>query len=145
MMMKQRWTFMAAVGAGVLTMFLVVAGMLAEGALRRPAMQAAPYGPAPARVLAPHPAATAREISLEAADGAVLRASWLVPAQPNGSAAIVLHGIADTRRRATGHARYLLAAGYRVLLPDLRAHGESGGDLVTYGLRECDDLKRWAD
>lgn len=145
MVMKQRWAFTAAVGAGVLISFLAAAGMLAEGALRRPAMQAAPHGPALARVLEQHPSATVQEVSLEAADGVVLRASWLSPAQPNGAAVIVLHGIADTRRGATGHAGYLLAAGYRVLLPDLRAHGESGGDLVTYGLQERDDLKRWAD
>lgn len=144
MVMKQRWTFIAAVGAGVLTMFLVAAGMLAEGALRRPAMPAAPYGPALARVLEQHPSATVREVSLTAGDGTVLRASWLSPAQPNGAAVIVLHGIADTRRGATGHAGYLLAAGYRVLLPDLRAHGESGGEFVSYGLLERDELKQWA-
>jgi pimeloyl-ACP methyl ester carboxylesterase len=108
-------------------------------------MHGAPYGPALARVLEQHPSATVQDVSLEAADGAVLRASWLIPAQTNGGAVIVLHGIADTRRGATGHAGYLLGAGYRVLLPDLRAHGESGGDFVTYGLRERDDLKRWAD
>ena len=123
MVMEQRWTFIAAVGAGVLTMFLSGAGMLAEGALGRPAMPAAPYGPALARVLEQHPSATAQEVSLEAADGVALRASWLVPVQPNGSAVIELHGIADTRRGATGHAGYLLAAGYQVLLPDLRAQG----------------------
>jgi dipeptidyl aminopeptidase/acylaminoacyl peptidase len=145
MVMKQRWAFGAALGVGVLTMFLIAAGLLAEGALRRPPMHATHHGPALARILEQHPSVTVREVSVEAADGEVLRASWLAPPQPNGAAVIVLHGIADTRRGATGHAGYLLAAGYRVLLPDLRAHGESGGDFVTYGLREREDLKRWAD
>src|SRR5438067_10448944 len=36
-----------------------------------------------------------------------------------------------------------LQQGYRVLLPDSRAHGESGGRLATYGLRENDDIHRW--
>jgi fermentation-respiration switch protein FrsA (DUF1100 family) len=30
-----------------------------------------------------------------------------------------------------------------VLAPDARGHGESGG-LATYGIREADDLRRWA-
>ena len=30
-----------------------------------------------------------------------------------------------------------------MLVPDSRAHGESGGDLATYGLLESDDVHRW--
>jgi pimeloyl-ACP methyl ester carboxylesterase len=33
--------------------------------------------------------------------------------------------------------------GFAVLAPDNRAHGESGGDLATYGLLEADDVHRW--
>jgi hypothetical protein len=36
-----------------------------------------------------------------------------------------------------------LAHGYIVLAPDSRAHGESGGDIATYGLLEWDDAHRW--
>ena len=39
----------------------------------------------------------------------------------------------------------LLQQGYRVLLPDSRAHGESGGTLATYGLLERDDIHHWVD
>jgi len=55
----------------------------------------------------------------------------------------VLHGIADSRAGELGLARMFLASGYAVLLPDLRGHGESGGELVTYGVLESDDLRRW--
>ena len=37
-----------------------------------------------------------------------------------------------------------LKAGYSVLMPDSRAHGESGGEIVTYGLLEKFDVARWA-
>ena len=37
----------------------------------------------------------------------------------------------------------MLRHGYTVLLPDARAHGESGGALATYGLLERDDIRRW--
>jgi pimeloyl-ACP methyl ester carboxylesterase len=35
--------------------------------------------------------------------------------------------------------------GYDVVLPDLRAHGESGGKYVTWGCKEKDDIKRIMD
>lgn len=41
--------------------------------------------------------------------------------------------------------RLFLRQGYRILLPDSRAHGESGGSVATYGLREGDDIHRWVD
>jgi fermentation-respiration switch protein FrsA (DUF1100 family) len=42
-----------------------------------------------------------------------------------------------------GYAELLLANGYGVLMPDSRAHGQSGGALATYGLLEKDDIQRW--
>jgi uncharacterized protein len=42
-----------------------------------------------------------------------------------------------------GLARLLLTNGYAVLAPDSRGQGESGGELVTYGLREADGVHRW--
>lgn len=33
--------------------------------------------------------------------------------------------------------------GFNVLIPDMRAHGKSGGEHVTYGNRESDDLLEW--
>src|SRR2546430_7508367 len=38
-----------------------------------------------------------------------------------------------------------LHKGYSVLLPDSRAHGESGGDLATYGITERQDVHLWAE
>jgi fermentation-respiration switch protein FrsA (DUF1100 family) len=56
----------------------------------------------------------------------------------------VLHGIADSKSGAVGFAPMLLADGYSVLLPDSRAHGNSGGDFVTYGLLEKSDVLEWS-
>jgi uncharacterized protein len=34
---------------------------------------------------------------------------------------------------------------YKVLAPDRRGHGESGGEIVTYGLLEARDIRSWVD
>jgi len=82
-------------------------------------------------------------VSIAAADGVELRAWYSVPAHENGRAVILLHGIGDNRGGVAGYGQMFLQDGYRVLLPDSRAHGESGGELATYGLRESDDVYRW--
>ena len=82
-------------------------------------------------------------VSIHAADGVELRAWYSVPVHDNGRAVILLHGIGDNRGGVAGYGQEFLAHGYRVLLPDSRAHGESGGELATYGLRESDDIHRW--
>ena len=80
-----------------------------------------------------------------AADGVILRGWLFRPIANNGRAVIVLHGVADTRAGVLAHTRMLLQAGYMVLAPDSRGHGESQGTLITYGLREAEDVHRWAD
>jgi len=55
----------------------------------------------------------------------------------------VLHGIGDNRGSVAGYGQAFLRQGYRILLPDSRAHGEAGGAVATYGLRESDDIHRW--
>jgi uncharacterized protein len=87
----------------------------------------------------------ATEVSIVAADKATLRAWWLTPSKPNGNCVVVLHGIADSRAGSVGFAPMFLNEGYSVLLPDSRAHGASGGQLVTYGLLEKYDVISWAN
>lgn len=83
------------------------------------------------------------DVEIQASDGPPLR-GWLVrPAQGNNSAVILLHGVADNRLGTAGYAGILLRHGYTILMPDARAHGDSGGDLATYGLLEAEDVHRW--
>jgi fermentation-respiration switch protein FrsA (DUF1100 family) len=44
-----------------------------------------------------------------------------------------------------GQAEMLLRHDYTVLLPDARAHGESGGNIATYGVLEADDVRHWVE
>jgi dipeptidyl aminopeptidase/acylaminoacyl peptidase len=84
-------------------------------------------------------------ISIQSVDGLTLRAWYLQPANFNNSSVLLLHGVGDTREGVAGFAGLFLQQGYAVLLPDARAHGESDGNLATYGLRESDDIHRWVD
>jgi pimeloyl-ACP methyl ester carboxylesterase len=85
------------------------------------------------------------DVSIVARDGISLRAWFLRPEEANGDASILLHGMGDNRLGMTSYADMLLVHGYSVLMPDSRAHGESGGNLASYGLLEADDIHRWFD
>ena len=84
-----------------------------------------------------------RDVAITAADGAILKGWFVHPRDYNGNAVILLHGITDNREGVAEYARLLLEHGYSVLLPDARRHGESGGELATYGVKESDDIHRW--
>ncbi|MCU1255364.1 MAG: Dipeptidyl aminopeptidase/acylaminoacyl-peptidase-like protein [Candidatus Angelobacter sp.] len=84
-----------------------------------------------------------QDVSITAADGAALKGWYIHPQTYNGNAVILLHGITDNREGVAGYGRLLLEHGYAVLLPDARRHGESGGELATYGVKESDDIHRW--
>jgi hypothetical protein len=81
-------------------------------------------------------------VEVRARDGARLKAWWFEPPHATGTV-LLFHGVADSRRGMMGSARILLRHGYRVLAADSRAHGESGGAMLTHGLREVDDVRRW--
>lgn len=87
--------------------------------------------------------AALQDVSISASDGAVLKGWYVHPRRYNGNAVILLHGITDNREGVAGYGQLLLEHGYAVLLPDARRHGESGGELATYGLKEADDIHRW--
>jgi pimeloyl-ACP methyl ester carboxylesterase len=89
--------------------------------------------------------ASLEDVSITTPDSTVLRGWVLRPAQANGHAVLLLHGLGDNRLGMTGYAELLLAHGFTVLLPDARAHGVSGGLLATYGLIERNDIHQWAD
>jgi uncharacterized protein len=84
-------------------------------------------------------------VEIVAEDGATLRAWSLLPSRGNGNSVILLHGLGDNRMGMIGYAELLLGHGYGILMPDSRAHGQSGGALATYGLIEKDDIHRWME
>ena len=84
-------------------------------------------------------------VSVITTDVITLRARTIHPHRGHNDAVILLHGLADNRLGMTAHAQLLLAHGFTVLMPDARAHGDSGCDLATYGLLERNDIHQWFD
>ena len=99
--------------------------------------------PSPGSRFDPGPSALRRNTEITTADSAPLRAWLFRPSNSNGRAVILLHGAVDTSQGVLGDANILLRHGYTVLTPDSRGHGESGGNIMPYGLREVDDVRRW--
>jgi pimeloyl-ACP methyl ester carboxylesterase len=85
-------------------------------------------------------------VSEFAHDGSVIDPVELsgVFASPDRPAArptiLFLHGKGGNAAEWEPAAARALEAGYNVLIPDLRGHGASGGEFVTYGLLEREDL-----
>jgi dipeptidyl aminopeptidase/acylaminoacyl peptidase len=86
-----------------------------------------------------------QEVEVSASDGTSLRAWYLWPAAYNDSVVILPHGVSDNRLGMLGFGRILLAHHYAVLLPDARAHGNSGGAIATYGVEEAGDIHAWVE
>jgi uncharacterized protein len=115
--------------------------MLAEATLHVPRN----VGHIPSSVQAQTRGADWRDVAIRATDGVELRAWFVRPPHPNGNCVAVLHGVGDSRLGSAGFAPLFVSEGYAVLLPDSRAHGSSGGAIVTYGVLEKYDILQWAD
>jgi uncharacterized protein len=77
---------------------------------------------------------SADSVSFVDSAGETIR-GWYVPGQ-NGAVVVVSHGFGSNKSDELDPARWLADAGYGVLLVDLAAHGESGGDRLAVDGRE---------
>jgi pimeloyl-ACP methyl ester carboxylesterase len=73
--------------------------------------------------------------------------AWLIRAHgrsPRGSV-LMLHPLMMTKRWLLPAGRRLAQRGFDVVLPDLRAHGGTGGQFTTWGCKEKHDIKLLVD
>jgi fermentation-respiration switch protein FrsA (DUF1100 family) len=84
-----------------------------------------------------------QDVTLTAADGLKI-AGWYFPGvKPAGI--VLVHGIHANRAALMPEAKILAQAGYHLLMIDLRGHGYSGDDYLTYGYREAWDVQAAVD
>jgi pimeloyl-ACP methyl ester carboxylesterase len=78
---------------------------------------------------------------------ATLSVSVIEPAggRPPRGTVLVLHGVYARALTMLPQAKALSRAGYRAVLVDLRGHGRSTGEYLTYGVREAEDLSQVID
>lgn len=119
--------------------------VLSEGALHLTHKPLTPKKLAIAEEGAKQSDAKMDDVQIASFDGAKLKGWFFRPEQGNGQVVIVLHGHTDNRAGVEGFVPMLLRHRYAVLAPDARVHGESGGDIATYGIYESRDLGRWVD
>ncbi len=81
------------------------------------------------------------KFEVEATDGILLRGS-VVPAEgcPLGTI-VILHGHMSCADRMAWRAQQASLAGFNAVVYDARAHGRSGGEICTFGLREAEDAR----
>ncbi len=86
-----------------------------------------------------------QDIVIASSFGYSLKGTYIPNPHPTEKTLIFLHGFTDSRLAGLNYARIYLNSGFNVLLIDSRAHGESGGDSVTWGVYEKYDLDQWVD
>lgn len=73
-------------------------------------------------------------------------AAWWIPhPQSEGRCVMLIHGYADAKVGAIAWAPVWHSLGFNLIVPDLRAHGESGGSVCTAGCVERMDLVQVID
>ena len=87
----------------------------------------------------------AEDVSVTSFDGLTLRGKWL-PAEKPMATIILFHGYHSHHLQDfAGIYEYYHSIGLNLLLVRQRAHGESGGKYVTFGVKERLDVLRWIE
>jgi pimeloyl-ACP methyl ester carboxylesterase len=79
------------------------------------------------------------DFEITTSDNLILQ-GWFIPPQ-NGAVIILLHGLGGNRKQMLEPAIKLAQQGFGLLMPDMRVHGESEGDVFPYGGPEAEDVR----
>ncbi|MBR5314013.1 MAG: alpha/beta hydrolase [Clostridia bacterium] len=85
------------------------------------------------------------DLSVTTHDGLVLRGKYF-ELDKNAPVELMMHGYKGSSfRDLCGGVNRAFAVGHNVLLFDHRAHGESDGNVITFGINESKDCLLWID
>jgi pimeloyl-ACP methyl ester carboxylesterase len=79
------------------------------------------------------------DVSLQTSDGMTLK-GWWVPASEDRGTVILVHGLNRSRIEMVKKVPFVHRVGWHALLFDVRHHGESGGDVSSFGYFERQDV-----
>ncbi len=83
------------------------------------------------------------DVFITARDGLKLHAFYIPSKAPCGRLVILHHGFTSNAMDNIIHAKFFHDLGYEVLLLDLRAHGQSEGRYVGFGILDRFDTLEW--
>ncbi|CDE92784.1 alpha/beta hydrolase [Acidaminococcus sp. CAG:542] len=82
-------------------------------------------------------------VAVTSKDGTRLQGTYIESPSGGHKTVILLHGLYQNRTMCVPYARIYLARGYNVLMPDIRGHGESGGNTNDWGIHDPEDMDSW--
>ena len=85
------------------------------------------------------------KLTLESDDGYILIARKMIIKEGGDNWAVVLHGYNGNMEDVYGIAKKYASKGYNILVPDLRASGESEGSFIGMGWLDRLDVINWID
>ena len=83
------------------------------------------------------------DVTIASRFGYPLKGTFIPNPTPTEKTLIFLHGFTENRFVGLNYRNLYLNTGFNVLLVDLRDHGDSGGESVTWGVYEKHDLDQW--
>lgn len=89
----------------------------------------------------PEPSFAYETIQLKTSGGIPIDA-WYSKTDSSTTCVILIHGYSVNKSYLENEAAMFKQWGYSVLLIDLRAHGKSGGNTTTFGVKETDELQK---
>jgi len=86
-----------------------------------------------------------QDVEIISKHGYNLQGTYIPSPQKSHKTLIFLHGFTKNRLYGLDYGRMYLQEGYNLLLVDSKAHGDSGGSSVSWGIQEKDDVDSWVD
>lgn len=84
-----------------------------------------------------------KKVEVNAKDGITLRGTQYIKDESNNKWAIILHGYRSTPNSVTSIGMHFSEKGYNILIPSMRACGESDGEYIGMGWLDKEDLQCW--
>jgi uncharacterized protein len=126
----REWLIRLAVGVAALVVVVIAVSWLAGSGLADPVHR---------DIGRPPPALEASNITFASSSGSLIH-GWLSQGKAGAGAVLLLHGTHGDRRDMVARAEFLHQRGFAVLLIDFQGHGETRGEVTTFGDRESHDV-----